>query len=63
MKWLTDYLKENQIKNGTDVNAPIREMILVILEGSLDGKMYNELVYSMYDILNKETDNSRNSYK
>lgn len=56
------YLKENPVKNGTDVNALIREMMSVILEGSLDGEMDEELGYSKYDFRNKETDNSRNGY-
>lgn len=56
------YLKENPVKNGTDVNALMREMMSVILEGSLDGEMDEELGYSKYDFRNKETDNSRNGY-
>ncbi|SFO63555.1 hypothetical protein SAMN04489757_1521, partial [Anaerocolumna aminovalerica] len=54
------YLKENPVKNGTNVNALMREMMYVILEGSLDGEMDEELGYSKYDFRNKETDNSRN---
>ncbi len=56
------YLKENPVKNGTDVNALMREMMSVILEGSLDGEIEEELGYSKYDFRNKETDNSRNGY-
>jgi len=56
------YLKENPVKNGADVNALMREMMSVILEGSLDGEMDEELGYSKYDFRNKETDNSRNGY-
>lgn len=56
------YLKENPVKNGADVNALMREMMSVILEGSLDGEMEEELGYSKYDFRNKETDNSRNGY-
>ena len=40
----------------------LREMMSVILEGSLDGEMEEELGYSKYDFRNKETDNSRNGY-
>jgi transposase-like protein len=59
---VSGYLKENPVKNGTDVNALMREMMSVILEGSLDGEMDEELGYSKYDYRNKETDNSRNGY-
>ncbi len=56
------YLKENPVTNGVDVNALMREMMSIILEGSLDGEMDEELGYSKYDFRNKETDNSRNRY-
>ena len=59
---MNGYLKENPVKNGTDVNGLMREIISVILEGSLDGEMEEELGYSKYDFRNKETDNSRNGY-
>ncbi len=59
---VSGYLKENPVKNGTDVNSLVREMLSVILEGSLDGKMEEELGYSKYDFRNKDTDNSRNGY-
>ena len=59
---MNGYLKENPVKNGTDVNGLMREMMSVILEGSLDGEMEEELGYSKYGFRNKETDNSRNGY-
>ena len=59
---MNGYMKENPVKNGTDVNGLMREMMSVILEGSLDGEMEEELGYSKYDFCNKETDNSRNGY-
>lgn len=46
---MNGYLKENPVKNGTDVNGLMREMMSVILEGSLDGEMEEELGYSKYD--------------
>ncbi|QHQ60296.1 hypothetical protein Ana3638_05510 [Anaerocolumna sedimenticola] len=61
-KMMSGYLKENPVKNGTDVNALMREMMSVILKGSLDGEMDEELGYSKYDYRNKEIDNSRNGY-
>lgn len=56
------YLKENdiRIKDGTDVNAVMRDMMSVLLEGVLDEKLDEELGYSKYDYKNKDTDNSRN---
>lgn len=59
---VSGYLKENPVKNGTDVNSLMREMLSVILEGSLDGEMEEELGYPKYDFRNKDTDNSRNGY-
>ncbi|MDD6268170.1 MAG: IS256 family transposase, partial [Clostridium sp.] len=57
---MRDYLKSNDIsiKNGTDVNAVMRDMMSVLLEGALDEELDEELGYSKYDYRNKETDNS-----
>ena len=51
------YLKDNDIsvKNGTDVNAIMRDMMSVILEGALDEELNEELGYSRYDYRNKDT--------
>lgn len=59
---MCDYLKNNDvsIKNGTDVNSIMRDMMSVLLEGVLDEELNEELGYSKYDYRNKETDNSRN---
>ena len=59
-----NYLKENnvKVKDGTDVNSIMRDMMSIILEGALDQEMDEELGYSKYDYRNKETDNSRNGY-
>ena len=61
---MTEYLKRNDItvKNGADVNDIMRDMMSIILEGTLDAEMDEELGYSKYDYKNKETDNSRNGY-
>lgn len=56
------YLKENPVKDGKDVNSIMREMMSVILEGTLDGELDDELGYSKYDYKNKDTSNSRNGY-
>ncbi len=59
---MKEYLKGNDIsvKDGTDVNAIMRDMMSVILEGSLDEELDEELGYSKYDYKNKETNNNRN---
>ena len=58
------HLKENDIsiKDGTDVNAVMRDMMSVLLEGVLDEELDEELGYSKYDYRNKETGNSRNGH-
>ena len=40
-----NYLKENnvKVKDGTDVNSIMRDMISIILEGALDQEMDEEL--------------------
>ena len=61
---MSGYLKQNnvKIKDATDVNAIMRGMMSVILEGALDEEMNEELGYSRYDYRNKGTDNSRNGH-
>lgn len=51
-----NYLKENnvKVKDGTDVNSIMRDMMSIILEGALDQEMEEELGYSKYDYRNKE---------
>ena len=58
------YLKQNdvKIKDGTDVNAIMRDMMSVILEGALDEELDEELGYSKYDYRNKDRGNSRNGH-
>lgn len=48
---MSNYLKENDvhIKDGTDVNSIMRDMMSIILEGTLDAEMNEELGYSRYD--------------
>lgn len=61
---VSTYLKENdvKIKDGTDVNSIIRDMMSVILEGAFNEELDEELGYSKNDYRNKETINSRNGY-
>ena len=61
---MLDYFKGNDIsiKNGTDVNFVMRDMMSVFLEGVLDEELDEKLGYSKYDYRNKNTDNSRNGH-
>ena len=61
---MNSHLKENdvKVKDGTNVNAIMRDMISIILEGALDGKIDEELGYSKYDYRNKNTNNSRSGH-
>jgi len=61
---MSQYMAENDvdIKDGTDVNSIMRDMMSIILESTLDTEMEEELGYSKYDYRNKETENSRNGY-
>ena len=63
-EFMQSYLKENdvKIKDGTDVNSIMRDMMSVILEGALEEELEQELGYSKYDYRNKSTDNSRNGH-
>ena len=63
-KIMSNYMKENnvKVKDGTDVNSIMRDMMSIILESALDQEMDEELGYSKYDYRNKETDNSRNGH-
>ncbi len=58
------YMKENdvKVKDGTDGNSIMRDMMFILLEGALDQEMDEELGYSKYDYRNKDTDNSRNGH-
>lgn len=55
-----DYLKNSDIniKNGADINSVMRDMMSILLEGSLD----EEPGYSRYDYRNRVTDNNRNDH-
>ena len=59
-----EHLKNNDIniKNGTDVNSIIRDMMSVLLEDALDEELNEELGYSKYDYQNKETCEQGASY-
>ena len=61
---MSGYMKQNNVKlkDGTYVNALMRDILSAILEGTLDEEMDEELGYSKYDYRNKETNNSRNGH-
>ena len=51
---MRDYLKNNDIsiKDGTDVNNIMHDMMSVLLEGDFDEELDEELGYSKYDYYN-----------
>lgn len=61
---MSNYMKDNgvKVKDGTDVNTIMRDMMSIILEGAVDEELDEELGYSRYDYRNKDTDNSRNGH-
>jgi len=59
---IREFLKDNPLKDGNDINALMRDLMAEILEGSLDAELEEELGYSRYDYKNKETENSRNGF-
>lgn len=61
---LCNYFKENDIsiKNGTEVDDVVCDMMSVILEDVLDEELGKELGYLKYDYRNKENDNSQNRH-
>lgn len=61
---MRNYLKNNDIsiKNGTDVNSVMRDMMSVLLESALDEELDEALGYFKYDYRNKDTDNGRNGH-
>lgn len=61
---MRDYLKNSdvKIKDGTDVNSAMRDMMSILLEGVLDEELDEALGYTKYDYRNKDTDNSRNGH-
>ena len=63
-KFMQRYLKENDItiKDGTDVNSIIQNMMSVILEGAQDDDLEQETGYSKYNYRNQSTDNSSNEH-
>ncbi len=59
---MAGYIKYNPVKNVKDISAMMSEMMSVILKGTLDSELDEELGYSKYDYRNKDTHNSRNGH-
>lgn len=59
---LKELIKEQGLKDMTDVNQFIKDLMAETIQEMLKGELENELGYSKYDYKNKETDNSRNGY-
>ena len=59
-----EYFRKHPIKDGSEANAIMRQMMAELLNGSLESELDESLGYTKYDYKNKQTDNSRNgSYK
>ena len=56
-RFMGNYLKENnvKVKDGTDVNSIMRDMMSIILEGALDQELDEELGYSKDNWANLST--------
>lgn len=61
-KMMAGYFKDNPVKDGKDINATMREMMSVILEGALDSGLDEELGYYKYDYRNKDINNRCNGH-
>ena len=59
---IEEFLKENPIRDGSDIQEPMKEMMRRIAETALNAELDEELGYTRYDYRNKETENSRNGH-
>jgi len=57
-----EFVKENPIKDVSDIQEIMKEMMRQVIEAGLVGELDEELGYTRYDYRNKETENSRNGY-
>jgi transposase-like protein len=58
--WAEEFVKANPIKDASDIQGLMKEMMRNVLEAGLAGELDEELGYTRYDYRNKETENSRN---
>jgi transposase-like protein len=61
-EFAAEFIKSADIKDPTDLQNMIKEIMKQVVESSLEGELDEELGYTRYDYRNKETDNSRNGY-
>ena len=59
---IKELLRETPLRNGQDLNDIMKEFIAEMVNGSIEGELDDELGYEKYDIVNKETEKSRNGY-
>lgn len=59
---IRSFLKENQIKDLTDLQETLKQMTGVLIEEMLEAERDEFLGYDRYDQKNKKTKNSRNGY-
>lgn len=59
---LRNYVKEQNFKSADDIFAAMKEMFKDVLQEALEAEMDTQLGYDKYEISEKQTQNSRNSY-
>ena len=59
---LKELIKEQGLKDMSDVNQFIKDLMAETIQSMLQAELDQELGYSKYDYKNKQTDNSRNGY-
>ena len=57
-----EFVRENPVKDASDIQEIMKEMMRHIVESGLAGELDEELGYTRYDYRNKETENSRNGH-
>ena len=59
---IRELLQESNISSMADIQNLFKETIAEFMENGLEAELDEELGYSKYDYLSKETDNSRNGH-
>lgn len=59
---LRELMSETQVEDINDINTLFNEMVRDILKNGLEAYLDEDLSYSKYDYMNKDTSNSRNEY-
>lgn len=59
---ITQLLESYKPEDVTDVQSMLKDLLSDTLQGMLEAELDDELGYSKYDYVNKDTNNSRNGY-